>query len=77
MNLLETTIVDIFWENTRKSADKTLVKFWKNESWQEITWREYGNTTRKICTALIDLGVEKGDSICIMSNTRAEWGMID
>ncbi|MBU2510041.1 AMP-binding protein [bacterium] len=77
MDLLKTTIVNVFWENTIKVADNTLAKFWKNGSWQEMTWKEYGDTIRKLCSALLELRIEKGDNICIMSNTRVEWGMID
>jgi len=77
MNLHDRTIVDFFWENVDKHSANTLVKYWNGQAWQQKTWSEYGADVEKIAAGLLALGVEKGDAIGIMCNTRVEWGMID
>ena len=77
MNLLETTIVKAFQERVKENGDKTFVKHFRDDSWQEVSWAEYGDIVKKIACGLLELGVKRGDGICIMSGTRAEWGMVD
>ena len=77
MDPTKTTIVKVFFENSVKYADQPLIKYWRDESWQNMTWTEYGSTVQKLSSGLLSLGIKKGDRVCIMSNTRAEWGMAD
>jgi len=46
-------------------------------SWVEKTYDEVGEIVRKLSLGLIDLGIEKGDKVAILSNTRAEWTYFD
>ncbi len=77
MKITEMTIPGVFRENRAKYGKNILVKYWKNETWEEITWADYGETVRCIASGLLELGSEKGDGVCVMCRTRAEWGMVD
>jgi long-chain acyl-CoA synthetase len=46
-------------------------------SWTQKTYGEVGEIVRKLSLGLIDLGIEKGDKVAILSNTRAEWTYFD
>ena len=46
-------------------------------SWVSKTYEEVGEIVSKLSLGLIDLGVEKGDKVAILSNTRAEWSYYD
>ena len=46
-------------------------------AWVSKTYAEVGEIVRKLSLGLVDLGVEKGDKVAILSNTRAEWTYFD
>jgi long-chain acyl-CoA synthetase len=45
--------------------------------WQRTSYPELGRDVRAIAKGLIALGVEPGDRVAILSNTRAEWTVAD
>jgi long-chain acyl-CoA synthetase len=46
-------------------------------SWISKTYAEVGEIVRELSLGLIALGIEKGDKVAILSNTRAEWTYFD
>jgi long-chain acyl-CoA synthetase len=52
---------------------------YKDESgqWVSKTYAEVGEIVRQLALGLIDLGVEKGDKVSILANTRPEWTYFD
>ncbi len=46
-------------------------------AWKRTSYRELGTGVRAIAKGLIALGVEPGDRVAILSNTRAEWTLAD
>ncbi len=46
-------------------------------NWVSKTYAEVGEIVRDLSLGLIELGVEKGDKVAILSNTRAEWTLFD
>jgi long-chain acyl-CoA synthetase len=45
--------------------------------WDEVSYAELGRRARAIAKGLIALGVEVGDRVSILCNTRPEWTVID
>jgi long-chain acyl-CoA synthetase len=45
--------------------------------WEEISYAELAGKARAIAKGLIELGVNAGDRVSILSNTRPEWTLID
>src|SRR5215211_7292915 len=45
--------------------------------WVSKTYREVGEITKSLALGLIDLGIEKGDKVAILANTRPEWTYFD
>jgi long-chain acyl-CoA synthetase len=43
------------------------------ESWVDISYTELGTIVREISLGLVDLGIEPGDKVAILANTRTEW----
>ena len=41
------------------------------------TYAEVGETVRELSLGLIDLGIERGDKVAILANTRPEWTYFD
>ena len=46
-------------------------------NWVSKSYDEVGEIVAKLSLGLMDLGVEKGDKVAILSNTRAEWSYYD
>ena len=44
--------------------------------WVSKTYTEVGEIVRKLSLGLIELGIEKGDKVAILSNTRPEWTLL-
>ena len=49
----------------------------KNGVWKKYSCSEYIQTSDSIAYALLNLGLNKGDKICIISNNRTEWSLCD
>jgi long-chain acyl-CoA synthetase len=45
--------------------------------WVSKTYTELGEIVRDLSLGLIDLGIEKGDKVAILANTRPEWSYFD
>lgn len=41
--------------------------------WNEFTWNDYNNRVKWLSTALLYMGVEKGDAIALLGDNRPEW----
>ena len=48
-----------------------------NGSWRPTTWRAYADQVRQAARALITLGIEPGDRVCILGFNRPEWVVFD
>ncbi len=46
-------------------------------SWKPTTWSTYADQVRQAARALITLGVEPGDRVCILGFNRPEWVILD
>jgi long-chain acyl-CoA synthetase len=46
-------------------------------NWVTRTYSEIGDTVRALSLGLMELGIEKGDRVSILANTRPEWTYFD
>ena len=53
------------------------IKFKKDGQWQETTWSNYYKKITQFGGSLLSIGIQPGDRIAIMSNTRFEWAISD
>ncbi len=73
-----TTLADLLPLAVEKYGSDTAVQY-KDESgnWVSRSYSELGDTVRSLALGLIDLGIERGDKVSILSNTRPEWTYFD
>lgn len=45
--------------------------------WVHYSTQDFISTTNQLATAFLELGVQKGDKIAIISNNRPEWNFVD
>jgi long-chain acyl-CoA synthetase len=48
-----------------------------NGQWQPTTYRQMGDSIRRIARALLATGVQPGDRVGIFSENRPEWSLVD
>jgi long-chain acyl-CoA synthetase len=72
------TIADLLPSAVERFGANDAVMF-KDESgnWATRTFNEVGETVRNLSVGLAQLGVEKGDKVSILANTRPEWTYFD
>ena len=64
------TIVDLFWDHTRRQPNETALRHHVDGEWVPVTWAEYGHAAAEVAAGLVDLGMEVGDRIGILSDQQ-------
>jgi long-chain acyl-CoA synthetase len=59
------------------ARDGAALRCKENGGWREISYRELTRSARDIAKGLIALGVEPGERVSILSETRPEWTIAD
>ena len=67
------TIADMLPLAAGKYGDAAALRFKAGEEWLDVSYAELGRTVREVALGLIDVGVEPGDKVSILANTRPEW----
>ncbi|MFZ5867061.1 MAG: AMP-dependent synthetase/ligase [Thermodesulfobacteriota bacterium] len=73
------TIVEAFVENARNSQDETIIKYKRQKGGQylDLTWAELREASEAFACGLLNIGMEPGDRLAIMSFNRLEWIVAD
>ncbi|TMK23852.1 MAG: long-chain fatty acid--CoA ligase [Actinobacteria bacterium] len=49
----------------------------RDDAWHDVTYAQLADIVREVGLGLIDLGIQAGERICILANTRPEWSYAD
>jgi long-chain acyl-CoA synthetase len=71
------TLNQLFAQRVKLSGEKVALRRKVAGAWQDVTWRGYRDNARKVGLALLALGVQKGEAVAILSESRAEWAYFD
>jgi long-chain acyl-CoA synthetase len=71
------TIADLIGRAANRFGDRVAAVHKVDGSWRDVTFAEVGEIAGEIGRGLIDLGIEPGERVCILSKTRAEWTFCD
>jgi long-chain acyl-CoA synthetase len=58
-------------------ADNTAVRYKRDGAWQDVSYTQLAEIVQEVGLGLIDLGLQPGERICILANTRPEWTYAD
>jgi long-chain acyl-CoA synthetase len=75
--MAEDTLAKMFWSRVERSGDRPAQQFKQAGAWRTLTWREVGDSVRELALGLIALGRAKGESVALLSASRAEWVQAD
>src|SRR6476659_1637433 len=67
------TIADLLPKAAAQYGSKVAVRYKEGESLVDRSFDEVGEIVRPLAFGLVTLGVEKGDRVSILGNTRPEW----
>jgi long-chain acyl-CoA synthetase len=70
-------IADLLPNAARKHGSADAVMFEQGGAWVKRSYSEVAETVATLAKGLIALGVETGDKVSILANTRPEWSYFD
>jgi long-chain acyl-CoA synthetase len=71
------TLADLLPLSAKLYGSAPAVRFKQDSGWVDRSFDEVLETVRSLSLGLIDLGVNKGDKVSILGNTRPEWTYFD
>src|ERR1700750_730121 len=67
------TMADLVPLAGRKHADRPAIKHKAGDEWVDVGYPELADKVKNVALGLIDVGIQPGDKVSILSNTRPEW----
>ncbi|MCZ6679084.1 MAG: long-chain fatty acid--CoA ligase [Candidatus Poribacteria bacterium] len=65
-------------QNTiQQHGSKAALSYKIDGAYQDISYAELGKRVKHFCLGLIELGVQKGDRVALLSENRPEWAITD
>ena len=71
------TIIERFHERVAEHPEKVAFRYKKDGNWTDVSWREYGDTVKKVAKSLLSLGFQHSDKISLLSGNRPAWHITD
>jgi long-chain acyl-CoA synthetase len=71
------TIADVIPRSAQAHAQKIAVRFKREDAWHDVSYGELGQIVQEVGLGLIDLGIQAGERVSILANTRPEWSYAD
>jgi long-chain acyl-CoA synthetase len=67
------TMADLAERAASEHGSSTAIRHREGEGWQTLSFDELATITDELALGLIDVGVEAGDRVGVLANTRPEW----
>ena len=71
------TVPERFRKTVAKYGDRVAMRKKEYGLWHDITWNQYYQLTKQVATALMSMGLKKGDSVSIIGDNCPEWVTAD
>ena len=71
------TIADLIPRSAAGHAEQVAVRYKRDGAWHDVSYTQLSEIVQEIGLGLIDLGIEAGERVCILANTRPEWSYAD
>ena len=67
------TMADLIALAGRKHADRPAIKHKVGDEWVDVPYKDMAEKVKHVSLGLVDLCIQPGDKVAILSNTRPEW----
>lgn len=71
------TVPQVFKRTVREYGDRVAMRKKESGLWHDITWNKYYRLAKHVGSALISIGLQKGDCVSIIGDNCPEWVIID
>ena len=71
------TIADLIPSAATRHGERVAIRYKRDDSWQDVNYVQLAEIVNEVGLGLIDLGIQPGDRVCILSNTRPDWSYAD
>jgi long-chain acyl-CoA synthetase len=71
------TLADLLPLSAELYGGAPAIRFRQGDAWVDRSFDEVLETVRSLSLGLIELGIERGDKVSILANTRPEWTYVD
>ena len=69
---------NVIWRTrAQEFAERTAFRFRRDDAWNCFTWSQADRAAREIAAGLCSLGLQRGDRVAILCQTRLEWVLCD
>jgi len=76
-NSISQPITHHFLAARERPPEWTAIRYKNHREWLDISWSEYYRRAEAVGLGLLTLGVQPGDRVAILANTRVEWAALD
>jgi long-chain acyl-CoA synthetase len=67
------TLPTMFWNAVEQRGESIAVRQKEFGLWRSVTWRQFGDAVREVGLGLAALGMQPGEVVSVLANTRKEW----
>jgi long-chain acyl-CoA synthetase len=71
------TIADLIPHSAAGHAERVAVRYKRDGVWHDVSYAQLADIVQELGLGLIDLGIQAGERVCILGNTRPEWSYAD
>src|SRR5271165_886865 len=71
------TIADLIPLAAAEYGERIAVRYKRDGEWHDVSYSQLAEIVQEIALGLMDLGLQPGERICILANTRPEWSYVD
>jgi long-chain acyl-CoA synthetase len=71
------TIAALIPRAAAEHAEHVAVRYKRDGVWQDVSYTQLAEIVQEVGLGLIDLGLQAGERICILANTRPDWSYVD
>jgi long-chain acyl-CoA synthetase len=71
------TVHRVFWNGVAERGPRVLMREKDLGIWRSWTWSRTGEAVREIAMGLVAIGLQPGETVSILANTRVEWVLAD
>jgi long-chain acyl-CoA synthetase len=72
-----TTIADLIEVAAERYGGSSAIRYKHEGAWKDVSYAELGEIVSEVGRGLIDLGIQPGDRVAILCQTRPEWTYAD
>jgi long-chain acyl-CoA synthetase len=71
------SLLEYFYEWEELQPNRIFLRQPEGKKWKDISWKETGSQARRMAAALLDMGLEPGDNVGILSKNCYHWIITD